>query len=124
MTCCESTMACMEDMAACPSAAADQSASASLSGACLIRAEWSPLPSASDPDVGRGYARQFIPGVNDLPGLRQACTRSIFQNLLNQYCAMQVYYAESKIITYNLDGSYGPFDGGSVGFPLPCGRAL
>jgi hypothetical protein len=124
MSCCESTMTCMEDMAACPPATPDQSASPSVSGACLIRAEWSPLPLASDPDVGRGYVRQFIPGVNDLPGLTQACTRSIYQKLLDQYCATQVYYAESKIITYNLDGTYGPFDGGSVGFPLICGTAL
>lgn len=125
MTCCESTMTCMEDMVACPRSTADGSVAPQVSGACLVVSQVGVLPLASEPDIGRDYARQFIPGVNDLAGLGTACTRPIYQRLLDEYCTKMRYPAETKIITYNPDGSYGPFNGPtSTGGFAYCGVPL
>jgi len=43
------------------------------------------LRTSDLPDVGPGYARSFMAGVDDLETLRENCTPLLYQQLLDDY---------------------------------------
>ncbi len=56
-----------------------------ITGICEIRDMYTNAAHFYDADVGKGYAKRSIPGVNDLPGLQKACTDAIYQELIKSY---------------------------------------
>ena len=73
-------------------------------GLCIV---WSStnLPTASDPDIGSGYAKLAKTGVNTFEGLQQACSVEDFRKLLTAYCAHNSGPAHFEVATV------GPFGG-------------
>lgn len=92
-----------------------------VSGACVVRNAVTNMPSAAAANQGLGYVRQFVPGVNDLAGLKAACTRTIFQTLRGTYCATQTAPVQSQLVTYKADGSVDSTTCGAEGCDFkPC----
>jgi len=77
-----------------------------ISGVALIRDASTSVPKASDPDVGKGYAKKTIPGINDIAGLRRAATPDIYKQLIAEYVeAGNKNPVQCQVLTYNQDGS-------------------
>lgn len=77
-----------------------------VTGVCIVRDESTDLPPFGAPDVGSGYAKQAIVGVNDLEGLTVACTDDIYQVLIGKHCATSKTKVQLEIATYFPDGSW------------------
>lgn len=76
-----------------------------LSGICIVRDNVTNMPNFADPDVGGGYAKLAVASVNDLDGLKLACTDAIYSNLLAQHCAVSDTPVTAQVATFNADGS-------------------
>ncbi|TSC74574.1 MAG: hypothetical protein G01um101444_260 [Parcubacteria group bacterium Gr01-1014_44] len=77
---------------------------AEVSGVCSVRNTFVNAPTFYLPDVGVGYAKKAIPGVNTISELRRACTAEIYQELLRRYCAQNSKPPGRGVITYKEDG--------------------
>ncbi|MFT3764584.1 MAG: hypothetical protein QM820_03565 [Minicystis sp.] len=86
-----------------------------VSGACIVRDAYTNMPSFSDPDVGPGYAKQAIPGVNDIDGLKAACTSAIYEHLLGLQCAASGTDAQAEVVTYSTVGTPDTTTCGTIG---------
>jgi hypothetical protein len=77
-----------------------------LGGVCLIRDSMMPPPSASEPDVGRGYAKNVIPGVNSVEALAERCSADMMRQLQERYCAANptAPSATSEVLTFGAGG--------------------
>ena len=73
------------------------------------------MPAATAANQGVGYVRQLVPGVNDLAGLKAACTNTIFQRLRGAYCATQTAPVQAQLVTYKSDGAVDSTTCGAVG---------
>ena len=70
-------------------------------GVCLIRDSYTSVPLYSAPDVGKGYAKKAIPGVNTLTGLQSACTNAIYYNITQSYCTKNSNSVQEQVVTYD-----------------------
>jgi hypothetical protein len=77
-----------------------------VTGACIVRDEHADLPAFDAPDVGPGYAKRAIPGVDDMDGLHLACTPAIYAALLAQHCALSPTSVQQEFVTYAPDGQW------------------
>ena len=78
-----------------------------VAGVVLVRDMYTNSPKASDPPVGKGYAKVTIPGVFDIEGLRRAGTDDIFAKLIAAYVsAGNKNPVQRQVLTYNLQGDY------------------
>jgi hypothetical protein len=87
----------------------------------MVRDATSSIGKATDPDVGPGYAKVEIPGVNDLPGLQTACTDAIYSDLIAKHCATSKTPVQRVTVTWDANGSF-VSEGGPTGSdePIPC----
>ncbi|OGY46813.1 MAG: hypothetical protein A3J62_01995 [Candidatus Buchananbacteria bacterium RIFCSPHIGHO2_02_FULL_38_8] len=88
-------------------------------GVCLIRNSSTSVPNYFSPDLGSGYAKISLPGVNDLATLKQKCTdenddpnENIYQSLMNEYCTststsgITPSPVQRQVVIYKSDGSH------------------
>jgi len=76
------------------------------SGACMLRD--GSVPNLNSPPVGSDYVFHFIKGVNDITGLRAACTvgnPSILETIEPEFCALGLGDAQRGAVTVQPDGS-------------------
>jgi peptidoglycan hydrolase-like protein with peptidoglycan-binding domain len=87
---------------------------AGISGSCLLKNSDTHAPSFYAPDVGIGYAKLTKPGINDLEGMRSACTIADYDYLLQRFCTINTIisdssgwktYAYPEVLAYFADGS-------------------
>ncbi len=94
-------------------------ASSTISGACELRGGSASAPASSAPDVGYQYAKMVKSGINDLTGLRSACTAANFDYLTQQYCTQNTLsssnYATQEVVTYSSNGNVSSV-GGADGY--------
>jgi len=89
----------------CPDGCGDGACIKNVSGACIVRYTSSIPPTASQPDLGAGYAKKHITGVNTFGGLQAACTETVFTSLLTDYCTINNETPQYAIATYKPDGN-------------------
>jgi hypothetical protein len=81
-----------------------------ISGVCLLRGPNVSVPIFSAADVGYQYAKMAKSGVNDIAGLRSACTTANYDYLLQQYCTQNTItnstLAGQEVVTYTSSGGY------------------
>jgi len=59
---------------------------------------------------------RHIPGVNDIAGLRTACTQNVYDTLLKDYCALGVNpKVQRGVLTFNSDNGVSSSGCGSMG---------
>lgn len=91
-------------------------------GLCLVRDGNTDIPSSSDPDVGKGYAKLTKTGINTVSGLRESCDQADYAKLMQTYCAQNTSPASLEVATVNTFGGVttsacSSFGCGSVGCP-------
>lgn len=74
-------------------------------GYCLVRDSSTTIPSYTDPDVGRGYAKRSKPGVTTYDGLKTACNQADFESLMTQYCTQNASSATAQLLFYGSTSS-------------------
>ncbi len=77
----------------------------SPTGVCMVRDPYTSVPSFNASDVGIGYAKKAILGVNDLNGLKTACTNNTFYNVMQSYCTQNSNPMQQQLVTYSSTGS-------------------
>lgn len=88
-------------------------------GMCLVRDSYSSMPSESDPDVGKGYAKMTKAGINTDLELQQACTKEDFASLLQAYCQKNKNSVQFLVSSVNDFGA--PSSGGQCSTKYGCG---
>lgn len=91
-------------------------------GLCLVRDGYTNMPSSTDPDVGKGYAKLTKIGINTIDQLRQSCNENDYAKLMQEYCAQNSNPIQFEVATVGVFGgpeSSGgsPLDSGLVGCP-------
>ncbi|MEK7604060.1 MAG: hypothetical protein AAB461_02990, partial [Patescibacteria group bacterium] len=91
-----------------------------VTGACELRGNAN-APGFFDPDIGTGYIKKAQPGVNSIGGLREVCTREVYEELLIDYCKQNTEPASPEVITFGEGGGYQSVGGSSFGSePMSC----
>jgi prepilin-type N-terminal cleavage/methylation domain-containing protein len=85
-----------------------------LSGVCMIRDAFTSVPTASDPDVGHGYAKLFKQGINTIAGLRVACGQSDYDILKQEYCAVNHNSFQEEVMTFQQNGHWNETGCGAI----------
>lgn len=78
----------------------------SPTGVCEVRDSYTSVPLFSAPDVGVGYAKKAITGVNTLDGLKIGCTNSTFYVVMQSYCTQNSNPMQQELVTYNSAGNW------------------
>lgn len=73
-------------------------------GACLVKDSSTGTPSALDPDVGLGYAKVHIKGVNNIAGLRSKCDDNVLNDIFLSYCLGNYKELQYVVVTFNEEG--------------------
>lgn len=89
------------------------------SGVCLLRAN--NAPNMNSPPIGSDYVFHFVPGVNDITGLRAMCTAGapdLLKTIETEFCALGVGDVQRSAATVAVDGSVDTL--GCADFPNGC----
>src|SRR3989344_2349861 len=84
-------------------------------GACVIRDSYTNMPSLFDPDVGKGYAKKIKEGINTIDGLKIACSKADYDELLQKYCAQNPNSVQQEVVVYGPGGGWETTSCGAFG---------
>ncbi|MBI2578985.1 MAG: hypothetical protein HYW26_04715 [Candidatus Aenigmarchaeota archaeon] len=84
-------------------------------GACVVRDSYTSLPLYTDPDLGKGYAKKTKGGINTIDGLKTACTKADYDDLLQKYCAQNNRSVQQGVVTYGPGGGWSSSSCGAFG---------
>src|SRR3989344_956499 len=84
-------------------------------GACVIRDSYTNMPSLFDPDVGKGYAKKIKEGINTIDGLKIACSKADYDELLQKYCAQNPNSVQQEVVVYGPGGEWETTSCGAFG---------
>ncbi|MBI2635391.1 MAG: peptidoglycan-binding protein [Parcubacteria group bacterium] len=73
-------------------------------GVCLIKDNYMDIPRFDIADFGNGFAKYAVSGVNTVTGLKTACTKTIYDYLLQNYCKTNSNPVQRLVMTYNYQG--------------------
>ncbi len=73
-------------------------------GVCLIKDKYTDIPRFDIADFGNGFAKYAVSGINTISGLKTACTKTIYDYLLQNYCKTTNNPAQRLIATYDSKG--------------------
>ena len=93
------------NVSACVNETVTNQTTLSPTGVCMVRDSYTSVPSFNASDVGIGYAKKAILGVNDLNGLKTACTNNTFYNVMQSYCTQNSNPMQQQLVTYSSTGS-------------------
>jgi len=73
-------------------------------GVCLIKDRYTDVPRFDVANFGNGFAKYAISGINTVSGLQTACTKTIYDYLLQNYCKSNANPIQRLITTYDYKG--------------------
>lgn len=74
-------------------------------GICLIKDRYTDIPRFDIADFGNGFGKYAVIGVNTVPGLQTACTKTIYDYLIQNYCKTNAIPVQRLITTYDARGT-------------------
>src|SRR3989344_5463576 len=84
-------------------------------GACVIRDSYTNMPSLFDPDIGKGYAKKIKEVINTIDGLKTACSKADYDELLQKYCAQNSNSVQQEVVVYGAGGGWETTSCGAFG---------
>lgn len=86
-------------------------------GACVVKSTLLGL-AANIPDLGVGYAKLHIDGVDSIDALKNSCTVSIYSSLLDSYCTVNSDQSYYVVMTFDQTNAFSALSCQDINCPI------